>query len=68
MTRPSHVVYGCVSCFPLDLTTLSNHIRLSSKVIDFIIDLQRIHKLTYDHFVALVVKNKITMDCHRHHV
>ena len=68
MTCSSHVVYGCVSCFPLYLTTLSNHTRLSGKVIDFITDLQRIHKLTYDHLVALVVKNKITMDCHRHHV
>ena len=65
---PSHVVYGYVpSCF-LDLTTLSNRTRLSGKAIEFITDLQHIHKLTYDHLVASVTKYKITMDCHRHHV
>ena len=65
---PSHVVYGCVPCCPLDLTTLSNRTRLSSKAIDFITDLRRIHKLTDDHLVASVVKYKITTDCHPHHV
>ena len=64
----SQVVYGCVLCCQLDLTTLSNHIRLSGKAIDFITNLQRIHKLTYDHLVASVAKSKITTDCHRHHV
>ena len=64
----SHVVNGCVLCYSLDLTILSNRSRLSSKAIDFITDLQHIHKLTYDHLVASVAKYKITTNCHRHHV
>ena len=64
----SLVVYGCIPCCSLDLTTLSNHTRLSGKAIDFITDLQCIHKLTYDHLVASVAKYKITMDCHCHHI
>ena len=50
------------------LAPLSNLTRLSGKAIDFITDLQRIHKLTYDHLVASVAKYKITTNCHLHHV
>ena len=65
---PCQVVYGCVPRCPLDLTTLPNRTRMHGKAIDFIEDLQRIHKLTHDHLVALVSKYKLMVDCHHRHV
>ena len=65
---PFLVVYGCVQRCPLDLTTLPNRTRMHCKAIDFIEDLQRIHKLTHDHLVGSVAKYKLMADRHRRHV
>ena len=62
------VVYGCVPRCSLDLTTFPNRTRMHDKAIDFIEDLQRIHKLTHDHLVALAAKYKLMADCHSHYV
>ena len=65
---PFKVVYGCVPRCPLDLTTLPNRTRMHGKAIDFIEELQRIHKLTHDHLVASAAKYKLMADRHRRHV
>ena len=57
----------CARC-PLDLTTFPNRIIMHDKAIDFIVDLQRIHKLTHDHLVASAAKYKLMADRHRCHV
>lgn len=65
---PFQVVYGCVPRCPLDLTTLPDHTRIHGKAADFVGDLQRIHKITYDHLVASTAKYKTAADRHRRHV
>lgn len=65
---PFHIVYGCVPRCPMDLTTLPDRTRLHGRAVDFVDDLQRIHKLTYDHLVASSIKYKISADRHRRHV
>ena len=50
----------------LDLTTIPNRTRMQDNY--FIEDLQRIHKLTHDHLVALAAKYKLMVDHHRRHV
>ena len=60
------VVYSCVSRCPLDLTTPPNRTGMHDKAIDFIEDLQHIHKLTHDHLVASAAKYKLI--AYRHHL
>ena len=49
-------------------STLPNCTRNHDKVIDFIEDLQCIHKLTHDHLVASAAKYKLMADRYRRHV
>ena len=64
---PFQVVYGCVSRCPLNLT-LPNRTRKHDKVIDFIEDLQCIHKPIHDHLVASTAKYKLMADRYSRHV
>ena len=66
--NPFQVIYDCVPQCLVDLTTLPNHTRMHKKTIDFIEDLQHIHKLTHDYLVASATKYKLIADCHRRHV
>lgn len=52
----------------MDLTTLPDHTRIHGKAADFVGDLQRIHKLTYDQLVASTAKYKTAAVRHCRHV
>ena len=62
---PFHVVYGLVPRGPLDLTTTPEKTRHHGEAIDFINNLQDLHKLAQCHLDAATSKYRLAADAKR---
>lgn len=59
------VVYGIVPRGPLDLSTAPDKTRLHGEAIDFITNLQDVHKLAQSHLESATTKYKLAADTKR---
>ena len=59
---PFQVVYGIVPRAPLDLATLPDHTRLHGEAVDFVEDVQNIHRQALDHLTTSTARYKRDAD------